>query len=638
MKRRIDETILSEISMVNSPQFSKDGAFISFFEECPDLQANVYRKKVLCRQQSTGSIHVIPLERVKFVQWRENGTLLVFRAGPEKTTEVFVWDPKQQVIVERFQLPELNKAVFLSQNRVLLSASYQQSPEETSYLSITDTPFWSNERSYTNGMRNRLGIYDQNTQRLSWITEPEFQLANWFVKKDTVYYTGVNFARTFHEKNGLYAYHLDTGKTVTLIPEGTYYISTLFLLDGTLFFFGSDGKRYGRYEYGGFYAVDEKTGDVQLRVPYDANVAASSIYCDSVNSNGVKQMVHEGTFYFITTQEERSGIKAMTADGTITDVVTDAKLVTAFDVCGDKLVYVGCSGMQVAELYLKTLSGQAEPTALTAYSQALVDTYEISRPKPLNIVDSEGNQVHGWVVEPIEQPRSGKTPLILYIHGGPRMAFNDCFLAELQCWAAQGYGICYCNPIGSDSRGNQYGDLCGRYGDIDYKQLLSFVQAVIEQYPCFDRERVGVLGGSYGGYMVNWIIGHTDYFKAAVSERSIANWITLETMSDIGAFYVADQTGKSLLKNQAQELWDNSPLKYAGNVVTPTMFIQAECDFRCPREETFQMFYMLNKRNIDTKVLYFKGENHNLSRRGAPQNRCARIREIGQWFQTHLAE
>lgn len=638
MKRRIDETILSEISMVNSPQFSKDGAFISFFEECPDLQANVYRKKVLCRQQSTGSTHVIPIERVKFVQWREDGLLSLFCAGPEKNTQVSVWDPRQQVIVEQFQLPELNKAAVISQDRVLLAAFCRQTSQESGYLSIADTPFWSNERAYTNGTRNRLGIYDRSTGQVAWITKPTVQVSHWFVEKNTVYYTAVDFVRTFREKCGLFSYSLDTGETRTLIPEGLYYISTLFRLEGMLFFFGSDGKRYGRYEYGGFYTVDEATGCVQLRTPYNANVAASSICCDSVNSNGAKQLVHDGMFYFITTQEERSGIKAMTADGTITDIVTDAKLVTAFDVFEDQLVYVGCSGMQVAELYLRTLSQQTEPTALTAYSQSLMDTYEIALPKPLNVVDAQGNQVHGWVVEPVGPGQNEKYPLILYIHGGPRMAFNDCFQTELQCWAAQGYGICYCNPVGSDSRGNQYGDLCGRYGDIDYQQLLTFVKAVVAQYPCFDENRVGVLGGSYGGYMVNWIIGHTDYFKAAVSERSIANWITLETMSDIGAFYVADQTGKSLLKDQAKELWDNSPLKYAGNVVTPTMFIQSECDFRCPQEETFQMFYMLNKRNIDTKVLYFKGENHNLSRRGMPRNRCARIREIGQWFQTHLVE
>ena len=110
----------------------------------------------------------------------------------------------------------------------------------------------------------------------------------------------------------------------------------------------------------------------------------------------------------------------------------------------------------------------------------------------------------------------------------------------------------------------------------------------------------------------------------------------IESLSDIGAFYVPDQAGKSLMNDEVDQLWDNSPLKYAKNVVTPTLFIQSERDFRCPREETFQMFYQLIKRGIPTKVLYFMGENHGLCRRGAPQNRAARILEIAHWFSQYL--
>lgn len=636
MKQRIDETILSEISMVNTPQFSENGHFISYFEEQADLETNTYRKRVFCYERGTGNTQLVPAERVKFVCWSRENHLYLFCAGSEHTTQVVVWNPQKQCITEQFSLPDLTKAVLLSDTQVLLSALYQQKADDAGYLSITDSPFWGDGRSFTNGIRMRLGIYDRTANQTTWITSPTFQVANWFVDHDTVYYTGTDFVRCLHEKGGLYAYRISTGETCTLIPEGEYYMTSIFLLDGVLFFFGSDGKRYGRYEYGGFYTVDLHGGGAQLKIPYDANVAASSIYCDAINPNGTKQKVHDHAFYFVTTQDEKSSIKAMTADGRITDVVVSPKLVTAFDIHGDDMVYVGCVGMQLAELYLKSLSTQAEPAQLTAYSQPILQTYEVSAPKPVTATDREGNQVHGWVMEPIGQVSGKKAPLILYVHGGPRIAFNDCFVAELQCLAAKGYGICYCNPIGSDSRGNEYGNLCARYGDIDYAQILSFLQEVIQEYPCFDPDRVGIMGGSYGGYMVNWTIGHTDRFRAAVSERSIANWITLETLSDIGAFYVADQTGKSLLRDEIQDLWDNSPLKYAGNVKTPTLFIQSECDFRCPREETFQMFYMLNKRNIDTKVLYFKGESHNLCRRGAPRNRRARISEISQWFQSHL--
>lgn len=162
---------------------------------------------------------------------------------------------------------------------------------------------------------------------------------------------------------------------------------------------------------------------------------------------------------------------------------------------------------------------------------------------------------------------------------------------ELQALAARGYCVCYCNPAGSDSYGNEFGDLRGRFGQEDYRQILNFIGEVGRKYAYADTGRLGIWGGSYGGYLVNWTLGHTDIFRAAVSERSVANWITLETLSDIGAFYVPDQAGGSLLQHQAEQLWDNSPLKYADRIQTPTLFIQSECDYRCRRRNPADVPY-----------------------------------------------
>ena len=164
---------------------------------------------------------------------------------------------------------------------------------------------------------------------------------------------------------------------------------------------------------------------------------------------------------------------------------------------------------------------------------------------------------------------------------------------------------------------------------------MQFTDEVLAAYPDLDPERVGVAGGSYGGFLTNWIIGHTGRFKAAVSQRSISNWTTMEYLSDIGYFFTKAELGVDTLSD-AEAVWDMSPLKYAGQVSTPTLFIHSYEDFRCAYAEAVQMFSALKSRGVDSKLCLFKGENHELSRSGAPRNRLSRMREILGWMDRYL--
>lgn len=164
---------------------------------------------------------------------------------------------------------------------------------------------------------------------------------------------------------------------------------------------------------------------------------------------------------------------------------------------------------------------------------------------------------------------------------------------------------------------------------------MTFTDRVIEQCPFIDRNRMGVTGGSYGGFMTNWIIGHTQRFRAAVSQRSISNWISKFATTDIGYFFVPDQH----LTNPwdgVDKLWEHSPLKYADKVQTPTLFIHSEEDYRCWIPEGVQMFTALRYFGIESRLCWFRGENHELSRGGRPRSRIRRLEEITRWFKLHL--
>ena len=225
-------------------------------------------------------------------------------------------------------------------------------------------------------------------------------------------------------------------------------------------------------------------------------------------------------------------------------------------------------------------------------------------------------------------------PAILDIHGGPKTAYGQVYYHEMQYWVNEGYIVMYCNPTGSDGKGGEFADIRGKYGTIDYEDIMAFTDKILSKYKAIDQKRLYVTGGSYGGFMTNWMIGHTHRFKAAATQRSISNWISFHATSDIGYYFASDQNGAHPF-DDLNKLWDHSPLKYIKNVKTPLLMIHSDEDYRCPIEQAMQFFVPLKERGIDTKLIWFKGENHELSRGGKPQARIKRLTEITHWFQTH---
>jgi dipeptidyl aminopeptidase/acylaminoacyl peptidase len=203
----------------------------------------------------------------------------------------------------------------------------------------------------------------------------------------------------------------------------------------------------------------------------------------------------------------------------------------------------------------------------------------------------------------------------------------------MQVWANEGYVVMYANPRGSDGKGNAFADIRGKYGTIDYEDLMAFVDEVVKTHN-IDPEQLYVTGGSYGGFMTNWMVGHTDRFKAAATQRSISNWISFYGTSDIGYFFAADQTDGHPLKD-FDKLWEQSPLKYALNIQTPLLFIHADKDYRCPIEQAQQLHAVLMNEGVDTKLVWFKDETHELSRSGKPEARIRRLEEISAWFKRY---
>ena len=241
----------------------------------------------------------------------------------------------------------------------------------------------------------------------------------------------------------------------------------------------------------------------------------------------------------------------------------------------------------------------------------------------------DGRPVQGWIVKPPGFDPGRRYPLILEIHGGPISNYGDRFSAEMQLMAAAGYVVLYANPRGSTSYGEEFGDLLYRnYPGNDYDDLISGVDAVIAR-GYVDEDNLFVTGGSAGGIMTAWIVGKTDRFRAAVSQKPVVNWISKTLTADNWyGYYFSRYEG--LPWENPEPYWRFSPLSLAGNVTTPTMIITGEEDLRTPLSESYQLFHALKFQGIDTAVVRLPGASHDMSRR--PSQLMAKIANIVAWF------
>jgi acylaminoacyl-peptidase len=195
----------------------------------------------------------------------------------------------------------------------------------------------------------------------------------------------------------------------------------------------------------------------------------------------------------------------------------------------------------------------------------------------------------------------------------------------------------YINPYGSGGYSQDFqSQLPAHYGERDYQDLMEAVDYAIRNYPFIDSNRLGVLGGSYGGFMTNWIITHTTRFKAAITMRSISNWSSMFGCSDIGWTFVRQEMGNTLPWENAELYQSKSPIHYIANVQTPTLIIHSEDDYRCPIEQAEQLFTALKYCGVPTELIRFPKENHNLSRSGKPCHREVRLQHIVRWLSKYL--
>jgi dipeptidyl aminopeptidase/acylaminoacyl peptidase len=350
----------------------------------------------------------------------------------------------------------------------------------------------------------------------------------------------------------------------------------------------------------------------------------------------VREPVWEETSLLFAVEDQGNvHVRRVPASGGDAELVVGGELwVNGFDAVGGTLVHAASTQTMPSEVF----------AAERRLTEASADFCAATEPVPSErflAISGDGSEVEAWLVRPHGFEAGTTYPLLLNIHGGPFTQYGNRFFDEFQVYARAGYAVLYANPRGSSGYSEAWGrairgpvDGGKGWGSVDYEDLMTVVDAALEQFDFLDAERMGVMGGSYGGYMTSWIVSHTDRFKSACSERAVNNMLSEFGSSDFGWFMKA-YMGVFPFEDVRPYL-DQSPTTYATEITTPLLIMHSENDLRCNVEQAEHLFTILRFLGREVEFVRFPAESHELTRSGSPFHRVTRYEILLDWFQRTL--
>ena len=569
------------------------------------------------------------------LNWLNSYELLV----KDEKGSCFSYNPKEDKYVELVSINsfDIQKLSRIGQDRYLILGREVASVNRK-YLIADEYPFQSDGASCFNKIRTSLYLYEEGLLRR--LTSEKLEVAGFDVfKKEYAVFQGCEYDAVKPTTAGVYKIELEHLKITQIENSNQYIYSSISVIDQhRILLIRHDRSKYGEYQ-------DEYLDELNLSTGKIRRLNGDSLFhlYDDIHTDAAPGIPFTIDFtvvgdeiYFTSTIRSSCHLMAGSFEtGEIRQITKMPGKVMELIVLKDRVFMIAMrdyGGSEIYELNLKDYS-ERQRSNLNSF----MEDYHFFVPEHLFYTNSDEMDIDGWVMKPDGLKEGEATPAILYIHGGPNTAYGMAYSHEMQYFCEQGYGVLYCNPRGSAGRRPEFADLRGKYGSVDYLDLMEFVEAAITKYPWIDRDRLGVTGGSYGGYMTNWIIGHTDIFQAAVSNRSTANNLSDFFTSEIGFSFTQDTYG-STPWGCLEFLWNSSPIKYAPNIKTPTLFIQGGEDCICTRDQAVQMYAALKYFGIPSRLVIAEGEDHSFTMEGTPSVRIKRLEEMKEWFDQYLKQ
>jgi dipeptidyl aminopeptidase/acylaminoacyl peptidase len=610
----------------------------AFFINKANLNTNSYEKSFWIINLEDNSIKNLKVEKnIVDYTWEED--YIEYFVIENNSSTFYKHDIYKDYSEKLFNIPMKVGKFILYKDKVFFYSKNSTIARTIGAEEGTELPFYAEGAGVSSNYRKTIYCYNTLDKKFSQITDVDIDVAGMVANKDAKKIVFISSASDRYIKNELNMYLLDTDteKYEMLTRKDAYCISKIAFLDEeTIIFAGSDLKAYGRNQNQILYTIDINTKECKLlHENFTKSTLGTCITCDARFGQTADFYVYENNLYFLTVEEGGAYLNKTNKFKEYEKLSFEYGTVDCFVVLKEAIIFVGLRGQALQEIYCLK---DGKEKQLTNINDWLAKERIVVKPEPLSLTNNEEIKINGFVIKPVDFDQNKKYPAVLCIHGGPKMLYTSTYSHLMQLLASNGYFVFFCNPRGSDGKGDEFLDIRSSFGQYAYEDLMSFTEAVLNKYPAIDRDALGVTGGSYGGYMTNYIITHTTIFSAAVSERGISNMLSMFNTSDIGYLYIKNYMSNTNPWDNIEGFLKESPIMYANKVKTPTLFVHGKDDGRCNYTESLQMYSALKYFGIETKLCLFENETHLWETKGKPLNKIKRFDELLGWFNVHLKD
>jgi len=652
---QITATDLFMLRFVDGVTIAPDGSRVAWTVTHADGEANRNRRGIWVASVEGGDARQVTRGEKKDMSpaWSPDGTKIAFASDRGKTNQIFIldlahggeatqlttddahaasapiWSPDGATIAYLCAVPSVPEPVHTVEYRddtdkpkIITRAKYKY--DGAGYFDHTRTQLFV--ISTAGGERRQLTAGTMGVGQIAWSPDG----------------TRIAFASNRAEDEDrdsrvdIWTVDVASGALTRITPHDGQYGSPVWSPDGrALAFVGHTSPTKGSANER-LWTAPVSGGTPTQVTDFDRSIGAGVLSDTGANDRVRPAWVGDDLSFLAALDGTAQVWHVPASGGTPTQITAGAHAIAGWDVSpdGSLLAFGASTSTSPGELFCQRLAS-GSPRALTTLNAALTDVDLAGREEFwLPAGDGTGERIQGWIVKPPDFDPAAKYPLILEIHGGPAATYGVGWFHEFQYFAAQGYVVVYTNPRGSQGYGEEFcTSIYQDWGTKPLMDVLAAVDHVIEQ-GYIDTDRLYATGGSYGGYLTNWVVTHSDRFRAAATQRAGSDMGAFILTTDEGTLWGADYFG-GMPWEEPEIYAQNSPITHIAHCRTPLLIEHEEADHRSPLFLAEQMYNALHKLGVETELILYPKESHGMSRDGGPLHRVDRLQRIVGWFERH---